>query len=749
MTDRNSPPFDSYQVYGRAQRAQRGGDDGYGHEPPRQRSTLLSVLLYLALGVVVLIVGGITFLMVAPPTDAIRRQIISQVKAQTGRDLSINGPTSFTFYPELGLSMQQVALSAPPTMGGKPLVTMGALDVSVRLLPLLSREIAVDKLVLHQPVFELRVDKAGRKSWDFAAAPSPVRFATAGSVDVAQFVSPAAAQAGGLPAELKQIALGEVRIENGTVRYSDEAAGTRQEVKAIDASFGLKSIASPFEVNGSFDWSGEKLAFSSVLTTPQTLLENRPVKLAFNLNGRPVSASYDGSLTLADVPTLEGSIKANAASLRALATWLGTQLPPAKGFGPLEINGRIKTAAKTVTFSDANFMLDGATATGKVSIDSSGARPYINATLGISELDLNKYISSDGAVTAPAPTPAARSPQQTAPSGRDAIDDLLNRQPQSPGTRVKGYTQRSGWSEAPIDVASLGLVDADAKVTVGRLLYQNLKVGQSALTFQLKNKVMKTTFDDVALYNGKGKGFVTLDGTQSQAKLGANFSLDGIAAQPLLKDAADLDWLAGTGQLTMAISGQGASERQIVQTLNGKSSFTFTEGAIVGINIPQAIRGLTQGKLESLDLVPSEKTDFSEMSASFAITNGIAESTDLKMLSPLLRVGGAGKVMLPEREVDYTIRPKLVANLQGQGGEQGASGLEIPVRISGSWDNPEIAPDIAGILKDPGQVGEAIKDIGKQMKGKNAGEIVNDLLGKGKDGQPSKAQQFLDKFFKQ
>ena len=40
-----------------------------------------------------------------------------------------------------------------------------------------------------------------------------------------------------------------------------------------------------------------------------------------------------------------------------------------------------------------------------------------------------------------------------------------------------------------------------------------------------------------------------------------------------------------------------------------------------------------------------------------------------------------------------------------------------------------------------------MKQIGKQLKGKNAGEIVKDLFGKGEDGEPSKAQKLLESLF--
>ena len=97
------------------------------------------------------------------------------------------------------------------------------------------------------------------------------------------------------------------------------------------------------------------------------------------------------------------------------------------------------------------------------------------------------------------------------------------------------------------------------------------------------------------------------------------------------------------------------------------------------------------------------------------------------------------------------VRPKLVASLQGQKGKEDMSGLEIPVRITGSWDKPSIQPDLKGILANPEKVVDTVKQLGKKFKGKNANEIANELLGKGgSDSSGSvKAKDLLNNLFKQ
>jgi len=733
------------------------------HSARRASSPIMVGLVYGAIGLLAIAVGVITFFVISPPIDFIRSEAVARVKAETGRDLRIAGRPSVTFYPTLGVRLSGVSLSPPPGMDGPPFVKTSKLDIGVRLLPLLRQEVVIDKFVLYDPVFELRVDRNGNNSWDMAAQESKrhIRVAEATpaqntmrdfSTGAKRFVEKQLAQTplaggtgggSGAKSPVSELVLGDIRIVNGTVRYTDERDGTSAQVGAINASLDLASLSQPLGAKGSLVWSKEKIGFEGKLTSPQHLLEARPAKLALTVSSRPVHLSYDGSVTVGNAFKLEGAVNGKAGSLRGLAEWLGTELPPAPGFRELSLAGQLTTTEKAVRLSQAKVALDGATATGAVAVALSGARPHVVADLKVAGLNLSNYVAG---VTGDGAAPGAqREPGATRaapePSEPKTIEDLLKR----PQPQVRGYTQRAGWSNEPIDLALLGLADANANLSVVQLSYGDIKLDSTQLIVELKDRILKSIFNDVKLYKGSGNGVVTLNGTGDAAVLGANFALSGVAAQPLLNDAADLDWLAGTGNFTVSLLGRGRSQAAIVRALNGTLNLSVSDGALVGFNLGGALRDLSQGDVPDFSNSPTDKTDFSALTASFIITNGIAENKDLKLASPLLRATGAGTVNLPQRTLNYQVLPKLVASLSGQGGQTDLSGIEIPISITGSWDDPAITPDIAGALNSEGTV-DAVKSIGKNFKGKDAGKIVDDLFGKGEDGGPSKAQKLLDGF---
>jgi AsmA protein len=624
----------------------------------------------------------------------------------------------------------------------------------------MKREVYVERIILKKPVFELYSDANGRKSWEFALleasdlvqfaqAPAPVTDAAPIPVAPAAPAAPVAAspeqdaalaKLGGI----QQLHFGNVRIEDGTLRFADAKTGAKHEVSAMNMKVALSDLRQPMNAEGDLVWKGQKVTIDADVTTVHALLSDKPARLVSKISSTPVSADFDGSLSVRDGLDLTGKVNANASSARQLAKWLGSELPNVSGYGPFAAAGQIRATPTSINLADANLVLDGATAKGQVSVDTAGARPYVRAALVVSELNLNKYMAggaaflkdAPAATAAPAPaTPAALPTEQSINDllGGDGAPAAAAPPPQPvPAAKVKGYTQRNGWSAEQLDLDGLGAVDTDAKLTVGKLIYQNIKVGQTQLTVALKSKVMKTTFDDIQLYGGRGRGFLTIDASAGKsAATGANLMFDGIDALPLLKDAADFDKLSGKGKLSLAVAGQGANQQQIINSLNGKSEFIFANGAINGLNVAGMVRGISQGKLSGLKTSPTEKTDFSELASSWTITNGIAANQDLRLVSPLLRLGGAGNVMLGDRQVDYMAKPKLVSSLQGQGGAADADqGLEIPVRVHGPWDKVQYTPDLKGILADPNKAIDTVKKLGEQFKGKKAGDIVNDLLGK-------------------
>ena len=148
--------------------------------PHGQGSGWLALLGYAALGLACLLLALVTFIFVAAPIDGMRDRLVQDIKARTGRDFVVSGPTSLKLVPRLAVSFADVSLSPAPGMRGEPILRAQALEAEVGFLSLFSPQPTVRRLVLSRPVIELRVDAQGRRSWDFAAARNGARAVGAG-----------------------------------------------------------------------------------------------------------------------------------------------------------------------------------------------------------------------------------------------------------------------------------------------------------------------------------------------------------------------------------------------------------------------------------------------------------------------------------------------------------------------------------------------------------------------------------------
>jgi AsmA protein len=170
--------------------------------------------------------------------------------------------------------------------------------------------------------------------------------------------------------------------------------------------------------------------------------------------------------------------------------------------------------------------------------------------------------------------------------------------------------------------------------------------------------------------------------------------------------------LEGTGAISLDLAASGASQLAMVSSLNGTAKFEFTNGAIRGINIAKAMRSLSTGILSGWQANEAEKTDFATLGASFAAAKGQAQTSDLRLAGPLVRMTGAGTVDLPAQALKFRADPKLVTTLEGQGGKTDLQGLGVPVMIAGPWARPSIYPDIKGILQDPAAAYQQLNRLG-------------------------------------
>lgn len=705
----------------------------------REGNRWLALAGYSGLGLVCLLLGVAAFLVVAAPVDLVRDRLAQQVKSRTGRDLVISGPTSLSLFPRPAISLSNVAFSAPPEMGGEPTLVVQSLEAEVGLMSLLTGQASVNRVILTRPKIELRVDARGQRSWDLAPGADNSAAATGGNRQPQTAVRETSRAGGGTAQREALDALPPltVTVIDGTVRYVDERSGAQHDMEALTLELAVGDGAGSVTAKGSLGWRGEKLALQGTLSQLRALLDQQTARLSLRVSGQPIEVTYDGAFGTSGGVALDGHMTLRAPSVQALGTWIGKPVA-GRDSGPVTLSGAVKSSNGHTSVANLVATLGEASVSGSLTIETKGQKPHLSGALRLSQLDLGEALV--------APTPATAGPPGQRPA--DQIDDLLKRDGATgKGSQARGSTTRTrgkgDWSDDAIDLAPLALADADLELSADSLIYKDMKTGPTRIALQLKASVATLTMGDMQLYGGRGRGLLTLDGSGQVPAIKADMKLDGVAAQPLLKGALGLDWLEGQGRIALTLSGQGTSERQIVETLQGRMEMATTNGAIDAVDVGKILRSVEQGRFSGLRSAPGDKTPFSELAGTFTISNGVAQNQDLRLVSPDMRVTGSGSVNLAARSLDYTVRPKIAAvNATTERAVINLSNVEIPVRIQGSWEKPNFT--VAG----QEQLIETVREIGKKLKSQDVEEALKGLLGGKGEGERVKPRDILEKLFK-
>src|SRR6478752_2183982 len=678
----------------------------------------MKLLLKIGAGVVALLVLALVAFNLLISATAVRDRVAARVKEQTGRELTVNGSSSVLLMPSPHIVLTDVTIVDPENRAGADLkVARLALDVSFGQL--FSREVDAKRVVMERPVFTVRPKTQAGTQQQGDAGSTPEKHAAAELRVIA---------AGAAFAATRDISLDDVEIEDGTVRIIYDENGAERRIEKINANLSLPYLVDPLTAKGDFDWWGIRVGFDLKLTSPADL-ETRSARLDLALDTDAIDANFGGNVSTKPAFSAEGDLTAKSQSVPSLLAWLRKQPPTETAVGSGELSSQVVWQPGEISLTQVRFALSHATGQGQAVVTLKSPRPHLRAALALETLDLNPLLASNGAKAAP------QAPSEPAPP---ATDGTAPAEPgSSAGSGEKGDNERAatqggeaqGESAVPSPEAGSpkadraaapnvapAAFDADVNVNVHETKILQMTIGPSSASLSLRDGVLDATLADMQLYDGQGSGKFTLDASKPVPTFAGNLALNGVSAQPLLNGAAGFNLLAGKTNVALQLSGTAISD-----------------GSIEGINLTELIQGVGAGQMPNLEQGPGAKTAFSSFGVSFNIASGVAETHDLEMTSPLLKVTGRGTVDVVTSSLDFLTQPEIVAGPEGKGGANSLAGLSIPVRIEGPFDRPTFKPEIKSMFSNPEQASKTINQIGdvlqKKLKGKPVGEAIGRILG--------------------
>lgn len=689
--------------------------------PPDMRFKFLKYLAFALGGASTAVATGGLYLYATFDGSRLATELSHFIKQRHQRTLRFDGAVELAMFPRLELRMPALSLSGRNGDGECLGIERGT--IGVRLLPLLARQVVVDRVELDGLRLALRRGKDGRLSVADLLTPLPAEAPL--EFDVDRLVVSGGVLNGIDEATGRNFALSDINL--GTSRLGRKADGRLELSARLTQATPLTDARIELQTGYRLDGEAGHQARSAHLAVRGALADRAGVDVDLAVTELQIPA--DGALQASGL-SLVGRDKSDGrqAELRVTAprVLLGSAGPEAttaevalrvdgKGYGG-QLRAHIAgLAAKSnlLAVDKINAELDWKTPAGRLAGSLGGAASW-QADARV--LDIPALVGELGLTAAKSGATPLKIATQLGGRfdfGRDNGGGKLD-------MRFGSSHLAGSWSlpklSAPgigfdldvdrfdadrylgpldgatrIDAAALSGLDADGVLKVASLKLGGARIERLRLPLSLHGGKLAATAYTGSFYGG------TLEGSASLVegnKLQWRSYVQSVNVAPLLRDVTGREPASGLLNLFIDVSGSGQTLADVRQSLVGQARVRLRGGVLRGIDTTAALkdwRGAIQARQPAKrPYRDSESTSVGELTAGFAVAGGHARSSDLQARSPTLALTGGGSIDLAGPGVDALVRLNLLAvapvDMPVLGGLRG---VPVPVRARGALARPD------------------------------------------------------------
>ena len=605
-------------------------------------------------------------------------------------ELTLNGDIGWSLFPWLGLELHEASV-ATLVKPAEPFADLQMLGLSVRVLPLLRREVQMSDVRVEGLNLRLNRDKDGHGNWeDIGKVPAP-----AGATPPAAAGEPASETTTATvekPPQPIRLDIDSLTVNNARVEYNDEKTGKQFSAESIQLSTGPVHDSTNIPVKATaFLGTNQPVLRVRTELTGELRIERALQRYKFEdmklsgelagdpLQGKTMTFSAQGQLLLdkaANVAEWTG-IKISANQLRALGELkandldktpqitggvsiaqfdlakfvdsIGQKLPAmAEGsLSKVELVSRVAATPTSVAFDNINLKLDDSSFSGRIAVEDF-AKQSLRAILKADTFNVDRYL----------PPKSAQANSATQVRQAEVASTEADAMAGAGSTPLPDKPSKTAWStERLLPVERLAKLDVDADLTFGQLTLDKLPIQNAALKATGQGGLLTLTNLSGELYNGGFEAKGTLDVRPSAPVLNLQTKLSRVPAEKILESQGKNPPVKGLVTLTSNITGSGNSQQALIDTLNGNASFVINNGVLLNANLEQQLcKGIATLNRKSLSGEPRGKdTPFQELKGNLTFRNGIASNPDLKVRIPGMTVNGDGDIDLRVLGMDYRV----------------------------------------------------------------------------------------------
>jgi AsmA protein len=564
--------------------------------------------------------------------ETVRDATKAEIRNVTGLDLVLRGDVAVSLFPTGSISFANVTLGDD----AKPVLAADRMTARLRFFPLFAGRIEIADVSLVRPRINVAFDRDGRSNW-------------AAFIDaLARALGPKANRPVGATS------FTEIRINEGTVDLQDATRGISETFNNVELALAWPSISKSFAATGRVVWHDEPIDTTITLTDFAAALAGDRSGLKLRLTGAPVKFAFEGNWSTQPTLKIEGTLAADAPSLRDTLRWAGVKPLSGGGVGRFALKAKTNVSGGTIALSTVNVELDGNVAEGVLAFASDG-RQTLQGTLAAEELDLTPYVAT---------------------------------------IRLLTNNERD-WNRVPLVIDGLTGLDLDLRLSAARITLGRAKLGRTAVAANLRGGKLLVTIGESQAFGGVLKGSMALAASDAGAEFKSQLQFTDVDLEKCLSDIFQVRRLDGRGDIAVAIEASGNSVLGLTRTLNGTANLTGRQGSLVGWNVEQLLRRLERRPLSGTGDFRNGRTPFEKLTADFKITDGIATVETVNLEGSKVRLGLAGSASIPARDFDL----HGVASLAVTSAADAVPAFELPFVVQGPWDDPILLPDTQALLQ--------------------------------------------------
>lgn len=397
-----------------------------GQKPPRPPKSKNRTRLYVALallGALALVsAAGLFWLGRTLRSPEFRAELLRVAEKATGRSVGLDGELEVSVFPWLGFTAHGLVLGNAEGFPGGPMLRAKTLSAHIKVLPLLSRELAFDTVELTDASLELYVDQEGRTNWESLLSRAKAQeSALDGGGEHFRRFSVRGLAVGGGSARLRdeqhdqELSLTELSLRTGHITGGESIPFTLE----CQLNWPRPGLSGRVQLTGKLDPDPAKARHPLIDTTvvaevgagflpkssPRaglsaavTWVDGKDLRLS-DLRAKVMGVDLSGELTFVDVLDafrMKGTLSATHFDPRTVLNAYWPHAVSMQHQGVLRsAEGRVDIAAdkEHLEFSGIALKVDGASVQGKGSF-GFGENPTLNFELKTDKADADAYVAA-------------------------------------------------------------------------------------------------------------------------------------------------------------------------------------------------------------------------------------------------------------------------------------------------------------------------------------------------------------------